>query len=56
MDQVLEVYKDPVTDPGKRSKAGNLTLVKDNADGGRLRTVKIEDIKESQVGMEQREE
>jgi nicotinamide phosphoribosyltransferase len=34
-----DVYKDPVTDPGKRSKAGRLALVEEN---GRLTTVRLE--------------
>jgi nicotinamide phosphoribosyltransferase len=35
--QWLDVYKDPVTDPGKRSKAGRLALVEE---GGQLTTVR----------------
>ncbi len=41
-----EVFKDPVTDPGKKSKAGDLTLVKEN---GNYSTVKKEDMTSSQV-------
>ncbi len=37
-----DVLKDPITDPGKRSKAGRLALVKD-ADGT-LRTVREEEV------------
>ena len=47
--QTLEVFKDPVTDPGKKSKAGDLTLVRDENANGRLRTVKIQDITAGQV-------
>ena len=36
--EVIEVYKDPKTDPGKRSKRGILRLVKD--DYGNFRTVR----------------
>ena len=32
-----DVYKDPVTDPGKRSKAGRLALVKQNGEWGSVR-------------------
>jgi nicotinamide phosphoribosyltransferase len=38
-----DVYKDPVTDPGKRSKAGRLALVEQK---GRLTTVRQENIRE----------
>jgi len=37
-----EVFKDPVTDPGKRSKAGRLALVRD-AETGQYSTVKEEE-------------
>jgi nicotinamide phosphoribosyltransferase len=37
--QWRDVYKDPVTDPGKRSKAGRLALVEE---GGQLATVRQE--------------
>jgi nicotinamide phosphoribosyltransferase len=38
--QWRDVYKDPLTDPGKRSKAGRLALVEE---GGQLTTVRRED-------------
>ena len=37
-----EVYKDPVTDPGKRSKRGRLVLVRDG-DTGDVETVREEE-------------
>ena len=37
-----EVYKDPVTDPGKRSKRGRLVLVRDS-DTGAVVTVREEE-------------
>ncbi len=37
-----DVYKDPVTDQGKRSKAGRLALIHDDADG--YRTVREHDL------------
>jgi nicotinamide phosphoribosyltransferase len=41
-----DVYKDPVTDTGKRSKRGRLDLVKqDDAGGGRTyQTIRIDDV------------
>lgn len=36
----VDVFKDPVTDPGKRSKAGRLDVI---MDGGEIRTVRLED-------------
>jgi nicotinamide phosphoribosyltransferase len=38
--KTVEVYKDPVTDPGKQSKSGRLDLVKDE---GKFRTIKLLD-------------
>ena len=40
--EAREVYKDPVTDPGKRSKRGRLVLVRDE-DTGDLVTVREEE-------------
>jgi len=40
--QELDVYKDPVTDPGKTSKKGRLTLVKDSQ--GLMSTVRQKDV------------
>ena len=37
-----EVFKDPVTDPGKRSKSGDLTLILED---GVYKTIKREDLK-----------
>ena len=42
------MFKDPITDPGKKSKAGNLTLVQTQ---GEYKTVKIEDIQPDEVQM-----
>ena len=39
-----DVFKDPVTDPGKRSKAGRLTLVRDT-DKGEYHTVRLDQAK-----------
>lgn len=40
----MDVIKDPVTDPGKKSKAGRLILVRDSEDDDdSFRTVRIED-------------
>ena len=41
-----EVFKDPVTDPGKKSKAGDLTLVLED---GVYKTIKRDDLKEGQT-------
>ena len=41
-----EVFKDPVTDPGKKSKAGDLTLVMEN---GVYKTIKREDLVDGQT-------
>ena len=41
-----EVFKDPVTDPGKKSKAGDLTLVLED---GVYRTIKREYLKAGQT-------
>ena len=41
-----EVFKDPVTDPGKKSKAGDLTLVLED---GVYKTIKREDLKVGQT-------
>jgi nicotinamide phosphoribosyltransferase len=38
----IDVYKDPVTDPGKTSKRGRMTLVR-NVDTGEYRTVGLPD-------------
>ncbi len=46
--QKLDVFKDPVTDPGKKSKKGDITLVKD---GGRYKTVRIEEMQPGQVSL-----
>lgn len=37
----IDVFKDPITDQGKKSKAGRLALVKEN---GKYETVRIEDL------------
>jgi len=41
-----EVFKDPVTDPGKRSKSGDLTLVLED---GIYKTIKRENLREGQT-------
>lgn len=41
-----EVFKDPVTDPGKKSKAGDLTLVMEDGVYG---TIKRENLKDGQT-------
>ena len=41
-----EVFKDPVTDPGKRSKSGDLTLVMEE---GVYKTIKRENLREGQT-------
>jgi len=41
-----QVFKDPVTDPGKKSKAGDLTLVLED---GVYRTIKRENLKDGQT-------
>lgn len=42
----VDVFKDPVTDPGKASKKGDVTLVKE---AGQYKTVRREDLTESMV-------
>ncbi|WLT39115.1 hypothetical protein NON20_05510 [Synechocystis sp. B12] len=37
-DKAIPVYKDPVTDPGKTSKKGRLSLVKTDSGYGTVRT------------------
>jgi nicotinamide phosphoribosyltransferase len=37
----VDVFKDPITDPGKRSKAGRLDVIRD--DRGEIKTVVLED-------------
>lgn len=39
----VDVYKDPITDPGKRSKRGQLTLIQNN---DQFKTVRIEEVAE----------
>lgn len=39
-----DIYKDPITDPGKRSKAGRLALVR--GDNGQLQTVRRDSVRE----------
>ena len=41
-----EVFKDPVTDPGKKSKAGDLTLVLED---GAYGTIKRENLRDGQT-------
>ena len=45
-DEWRDVYKDPVTDTGKRSKRGRLDLVKSDDDSGRVsyETVRLDDV------------
>lgn len=50
-NQWRDVFKDPVTDPGKKSKKGLLTLVQDR-ETGEFRTIKMTDpIKETEVNV-----
>lgn len=42
----VDVFKDPITDPGKKSKTGDLTLVSEN---GFLSTIKKEHKKDNQI-------
>ncbi len=42
----IDVFKDPVTDPGKVSKKGDITLVKE---AGQFKTVRAEEINQQQV-------
>ena len=44
----IDVFKDPVTDPGKTSKKGNVTLVQDK-NTGEYKTVRVKDMDNSQV-------
>jgi len=46
-DKWIDVFKDPKTDPGKVSKKGRLTLVKD--DFGNYRTVRLEHVGDQEV-------
>ena len=39
-NELREIYKDPVTDPGKKSKKGRLDLIKDN--NGNYKTIKLD--------------
>jgi len=43
----IDVYKDPATDPGKRSKKGKLTLIADLND--EIMTKRIEDVTSSDI-------
>lgn len=43
----IDVFKDPITDPGKRSKKGRLTLVAEVDDG--IVTKRVEEVKHSDV-------
>ena len=40
-----DVYKDPITDPGKRSKRGRLTLTR-HGETGEYRTLRLEELKD----------
>eukprot|EP00095_Tigriopus_kingsejongensis_P002996 maker-scaffold784_size97500-snap-gene-0.25 protein:Tk02996 transcript:maker-scaffold784_size97500-snap-gene-0.25-mRNA-1 annotation:"hypothetical protein BRAFLDRAFT_121174" len=42
----VDVFKDPITDPGKKSKTGDLTLVSEN---GKLSTIAINQMKPSML-------
>ena len=43
----MDVYKDPITDPGKTSKKGDITLVKDEE--GKYKTVRKEEVTDKMV-------